>query len=723
MLALGGSAFAQSQGEYRAARAAEPPTIDGVLDDAAWKAAPMPTGEWASYNPNRGDPMPDHFRIDVRVAYDDRHVYFAFHCYDNEPDKIRTTVSRRDRAFSDDWLAISLDSAGTGQSAYHLFINPSGSQMDAVNTSASGEQFDADLVWYSAAQPVSDGYVVEVRIPLQTLRFAAADEVRMGLVLMRKVSRTGNSYAWPEMLPGQWVFDRPAHVIFSNLKARRLVEVLPSVTYAVNQERDDVSAWNGADDKWNAGISGKLGITSGITLDGTINPDFSQVESDAFQVQVNQRFPVFFSEKRPFFMEGMGLFNIAGTGGDGNMRTAVHTRRIVDPIFGSKITGTIGKTTFGVLNALDDKPESLIAIGPNGEDLPVPNRAFTIARATYALRRSDYLGGLFTHTHLDGRHNTVAGGDLSLRPSTTQGLSATFLASQTQDRTRDTSGNALQVKYEYETRRLTLATQVEHYDEDFQMDTAFYNRTGFTGAWMYAGLNLYPKAGRNFWIQRINPFVFAKAAKDRVQDGTEKLANTGLRFNVTRQGFINFFNSFGREAWRGEIYRVGARGFYVEQQTLRWLRVYGEVNAGPAIFYDFTNPFQGRQRTIRGGFTLQPNQNLSQSIDFNNVRFENEASGEQVYDVNILNSRTTYQFNRNFLVRFLAQYDSSARRVLTDALASYELVAGTVFHVGYGSLYERRIGEGNAFVPVDQGQKYLSINRGLFFKASYVHRF
>ena len=335
--------------------------------------------------------------------------------------------------------------------------------MDAVNTSASGEQFDADVVWYSAARTVSDGYIVEVQIPLQTLRFAAADEVRMGLVFFRKVSRTGNSYAWPEMLPGQWVFDRPGHLIFNNLKPRRLVEALPSVTYGVNQERDNTTSWNGAVDKWNAGISGKLGITSGITLDGTINPDFSQVESDAFQVQVNQRFPVFFSEKRPFFMEGMGLFNIAGTGGDGNMRTAVHTRRIVDPIFGSKITGTLGKTTFGVLNALDDKPESVIAIGPNGEDLPVPNRSFTIGRGTYALRRSDYVGGIFTHTYLDGRHNTVAGGDIALRPSSAQSFNASFLASQTRDRASDTNGNAMQASYGYETRRWAFGTQVEHY--------------------------------------------------------------------------------------------------------------------------------------------------------------------------------------------------------------------------------------------------------------------
>jgi hypothetical protein len=352
------SGTAEAQEPFRVQRAPEPPNIDGVLDDSTWaQVAPMPTGQWASYNPNRGDRMPDEYRTEVRIAYDDRSIYFAFHCFDNEPQNIRTTVSKRDNSGNDDWFALSLDSAGTGQSAYHLFTNPSGSQMDALNTSASGEQFDADMVWYSAAKTTADGYVVEVRIPLQTLRFAGADEVRMGLVFFRKVSRIGVSYSWPEMPPGQWVFDRPAHLVFSNLRPRRLVELLPSVTYSIGQERETSERWASADDKYNFGGSGKLGITSGITLDGTINPDFSQVESDAFQVQVNQRFPVFFSEKRPFFMEGMGLFNIAGTGGDGNMRTAVHTRRIIDPIFGSKLTGTIGKTTFGVLNASDDKPD------------------------------------------------------------------------------------------------------------------------------------------------------------------------------------------------------------------------------------------------------------------------------------------------------------------------------------------------------------------------------
>jgi uncharacterized protein DUF5916/cellulose/xylan binding protein with CBM9 domain len=323
------SVHAQAQ-EFRMQRASRPPVIDGVLDDEVWNQEPLPLDAWVSYNPLRGDTMPTGLRTEVRIAYDDRNIYFAFHCFDSEPDRIRTTISRRDNAFNDDWIAMSLDSVGTGQTAYHLFVNPSGVQMDALNTTASGEQFDADMVWYSVGKVTTDGYVVELALPLQTIRFAGADDVRMGIVFFRKISRLGISYSWPAMPPGQWVFDAPGHLHFANLKQPPLREILPSATYAINQSRRTFADWGGPLRKGNLGASGKFGVTSNVTFDGTINPDFSQVESDAFQVQLNQRFPIFYSEKRPFFMEGMGLFNIAGTGGDGNMRTAVHTRRIVD---------------------------------------------------------------------------------------------------------------------------------------------------------------------------------------------------------------------------------------------------------------------------------------------------------------------------------------------------------------------------------------------------------
>ena len=719
------TASAQTQSEYRVTRAPEPPKIDGVLDDAAWaQLPPMPTGQWESYNPTRGDNMPDVFRTDVRITYDDRNVYFAFHCFDNEPDKIRTTVAKRDASFSDDWIAISLDSAATGQSAYHLFSNPSASQMDALNTSASGEQFDADMVWFSAAKTTADGYVVEVQIPLQTLRFSGGDEVKMNLVMFRKVSRIGYSYAWPAMLPGQWVFDRPSQLIFNNLKPRRLVEFLPSVTYGVNQQRATSSSWSPAEDKYNLGASGKVGITSGITLDGTINPDFSQVESDAFQVQVNQRFPVFFSEKRPFFMEGMGLFNIAGTGGDGNMRTAVHTRRIVDPIFGSKLTGTLGKTAFGVLNAVDDSPTPPFTI--EGEPFNVPNKVTTVGRATYGLGRSDYVGGIFTHTQHDGRNNFVAGGDLSLRRGAAHQFSATFLATTMRDRENaDLAGNSAQATYTFATRRWFATSQVEHYDEDFAMDTAFINRTGFTGGWSFGEVSFYPKSS---WMQRIHPFYFVQYGRDRIQRGDYDFVHTGIRFNVTRQGFLNFSHGRGHETWQGTQYKTGSDfNFFGNMQALRWLSVSGNYGHGPAIFYSETDPFQGRSRRFSVGATVQPNQHLSQNIQFNRVRFWRADTGAGVYDVNIVNSKTTYQFDKHFLVRFLAQYDSSQERVLTDFLASYELVPGTVFHVGYGSLYEKGFGSvepvpGGA-PPVDPRDRFLTINRGLFIKASYLRRF
>ena len=687
----------------------------------------MPTGQWKSYNPNRGDDMPDVYKTDVRITYDDRNVYFAFHCFDNEPDKIRTNVAKRDAAFSDDWIAISLDSAGTGQAAYHLFSNPSASQMDALNTSASGEQFDADMVWFSGARTTADGYVVEVQIPLQTLRFSGGDEVNMNLVFFRKVSRIGYSYAWPEMLPGQWVFDRPSRLIFSNLKPRRLVEVLPSVTYGINQQRETSSAWSAADDKYNFGASGKIGITSGITLDGTINPDFSQVESDAFQVQVNQRFPVFFSEKRPFFMEGMGLFNIAGTGGDGNMRTAVHTRRIVDPIYGSKLTGTIGKTAFGVLNAVDDSPTPPFTI--EGEPFNVPNKVTTVGRATYGLRRSDYVGGIFTHTLHDGRNNLVAGGDISLRRRRAHSLSATFLTSRTTDRESCATlsrQHARRRPTRYATRRWFMTNQVEHYDEDFVMDTAFYNRTGFTGAWSFGEVSFYPKST---WMQRIHPFYFAKYGA-RSHPGRRR----GLpphRHPLQRHapGLLQLLaRPRPRDLAGHEVQDVGSDfNFFGNMQALRWLNLSGNYRHGPAIFYDEIDPFQGRSRSFNIETTMQPNQHLSQNLEFTNVRFTRPSTGALVYDVDIVNSKTTYQFDKHFLVRFLAQYDSSQNRVLTDFLASYEFVPGTVFHVGYGSLYEKGFGSVEPVPgrenPADPSNRYLMINRGLFLKASYLRRF
>jgi hypothetical protein len=711
LLLLAVTAHGQKRPEFHISRTDQPPKIDGNLVEDIWTDDPLPLSDWISYNPLYGTTMPQ--RTDVRITYDDRNLYFAFHCHDAEPEKIRTTISRRDNVFTDDWVGLSLDSNNTGQTSYHLFVNPSGIQMDAINTPASGERFEADLVWQSAGRLTDDGYTVEVSLPLESIRFHGGKDVTMGILFWRRISRAGVSTSWPDIPPGQWVFNRHAHLVFPELKQPRLIELLPSVTHSINQLRATPNApntWNNATRNSDVGLSAKYGITSSITLDATINPDFSQVESDAFQVQVNQRFPIFYSEKRPFFMEGMGLFNIAGTGGDGNMITAVHTRKIIDPSWGSKLTGAAGHFSFGLLSASDRNP---LDLANRGTAIAGQDKLFNIGRVTYGLGQSNYAGAIFADTEHAGRHNRLAGGDLSIRFTKRQNFSATFLDSETRTGPGpETHGTAEQVSYYFSDRKYAFSTQVEHYGKDFQMDTAFYNRTGFTSGWGYGEVNFYPRNTSRSVLKRVNLFTWNKYGRDQVQDGNERFSLVGVRLNFTRQGFIRVDRGWGREPWAGKRFTTDRTRTQAQVLIFRWLNLNGNFSNGFATFYDPVNPFQGRSRSFGGGFTLQPSRHMNQNVSYSRVQFDRASDGNRIYTVHIVNLKSTYQFNRHFLVRALEQFDSSRRRVLTDLLASYELAPGTVFHMGYGSLLEKKDASG-----------YVTTSRGLFFKASYLHRF
>ena len=158
----------------------------------------------------------------------------------------------------------------------------------------------------------SDGYSVEVRVPLESIRFRGGSNVEMGVMFFRRISRSGMSWSWPGMPPGKWVFESNVPLTFDELHQPRLLEVIPSATLSRNQTRDAASAWNDPRSKGELGASVKYGVTSTVTLEGTVNPDFSQVESDAFEVEVNNRFPIFFSEKRPFFRVATALRNSVG---------------------------------------------------------------------------------------------------------------------------------------------------------------------------------------------------------------------------------------------------------------------------------------------------------------------------------------------------------------------------------------------------------------------------
>src|SRR5258705_4439439 len=286
--AASANAQAVTRPELHAVRATPSPKVDGVLDDAAWAYEPFPLEPWVSYNPLRGEPEKQSTR--VWISYGDDAIYFAFRCFDEDPSKIRTTITRRDNSWNDDWIAVSLDSTRAGQVAYHMFVNPSGIQMDALNT-GTNEDTAPDWVWQSAGRVDDQGYVVEMRVPLQSIRFRGGQDVRMGVLFFRHSSRMGVSWSWPSIAPGQWVFETHAPLVFSELHQPRVFEVIPSATVSRNQTRVAAQPWGVASSHGDLGASVKYGLTSTIALDATINPDFSQVESDAFHVEVNQRSP------------------------------------------------------------------------------------------------------------------------------------------------------------------------------------------------------------------------------------------------------------------------------------------------------------------------------------------------------------------------------------------------------------------------------------------------
>jgi hypothetical protein len=692
-----------SSQELRAVRIAAPPKLDGVLDDEAWSGDPLPLDTWMSYNPMRGEAAaePTH----VWMAYDDEALYVAFRCLDTQPNRIRTNISRRDNAFGDDWVGLSLDSSRAGQLAYHLFVNPSGIQMDALQSGSNGEDFAPDWVWQSAGHIGADGWSAEIRVPLENLRFRTGPGVRMGVLFWRRLSRTGVSTSWPEMPSGRWVFESNASVVFDRLQSRRLLEMIPSATFSSNQARRDASIWNRTRARGDFGVSVKYGLTSAVTLDATVNPDFSQVESDAFEVEVNQRFPIFFSEKRPFFMEGLGLFNLAGAGGDATLRSAVHTRRIIDPSAGMKLTGAAGKHTFGVLSSADASPAGS------------RQRIFTVAREVLNLGRGQYVGALLSDTEFGRDHNRVAGGDVSLKKGEHFQTNGSFLSSHSRTSDGDTSnGLGAQGSYFYNTRRFVVGGQLEHYDREFRMDTAFINRVGLTRGWQYQDLNFYPSHQQYRWIKRINPFFWMSGGNDRVQGGTEAFYLPAVRFNFTRAGFLRLDYGNGHETFAGRQFDVGRMMVDGNVQIMRWLNIGGGAQKGPAIFYDEEEPYQGYRRSGSVRIGLQPNSRVNSNTSYSFVTFANRSTGLNVYRVHIVNMRNTYQFSPRFFMRAVTQFDSSRERVLADFLASYELSPGTVVHAGYGSLF------GTTYDEVEFG-RYISTARAFFFKASYLARF
>jgi hypothetical protein len=344
-----------------------------------------------------------------------------------------------------------------------------------------------------------------------------------------------------------------------------------------------------------------------------------------------------------------------------------------------------------------------------------------VARAQMRLNAGSFVGAMTTFTELAGRTNLTGGADLSLNFKGSNNLNAFVLGSSTTGGDDRGTGIGMQANYGFSSRRVNVQTQMEHYGREFVMDTAFLNRVGLTSGWGYVDYSFYPDKERHSWIRRISPFTFLQRGRDRVQGGDDYVAVSGVRLSLTRQGFVRADRVVSQEAWQGAEYQGDQWRVWGNMQVLRWLRPTFFLSRGSSLYYDEVDPFVGPSSTARVGGLIQIGGRFSEDIEYSRNVFDRPSTGARVYTVNLINTRTTYQFTRELAIRSIVRFDSQQRRVLTDFLGSYDLRPGTVVYVGYGSLFQQRAYRNDAWV--DGEGDYLTSRQGLFLKASYLYRF
>src|SRR5687767_12212238 len=339
-----------------------PPVIDGKLNEDVWQKAVVLKG---FYQIQPGDNTPPSKPTEVLLGFDAKFLYIAFKATD-EPDKIRSTVAKRDNIFQDDYVGFFLDTFNDKRKAFEAFFNPLGIQADGILTEGRGEDFSVDLLMESKGVVHQTGYTVEIAIPFKSLRFEAGKGKLWGAHFFRRIKRFENELdSW---MPFSRSIDsnlsQAGHLTgLEGISVERTIELIPSLTVSQNGRfvgsfpplppAGDPGRLVHEPVGFEMGLTAKFIPSSAVTVDLAINPDFAQVEADQLVVTANQRFPIFFSEKRPFFLEGIEIFRTP--------ITVIHTCSIVEPEVARKNTCKVRCNSFGVRVASDNGPGNLSA--------------------------------------------------------------------------------------------------------------------------------------------------------------------------------------------------------------------------------------------------------------------------------------------------------------------------------------------------------------------------
>jgi hypothetical protein len=723
-------AFTLERVEVAATRATGTIRIDGRLDEPDWARATPLTGFRLIFVREGEAPSES---TEVRVLFDDRRIFFGIRCGAHGAGAVRASLAPRDQILDDDFIAVHLDTYRDLHRAFMFGVNPYAVQIDGI-LDGGDVNLDWDGVWDAETTRDSTGWTAEIAVPLRTLRFPGQGPGVWGLWMRRQITRADEVCSfplWRQAEQGDILLQAADLTGLAGLQGGGRLELQPYAASVSSSARGPTGA-GGALSPWvttndfQGGADLKVGITSTMVANATVNPDYSQIEADALQIDVNQRYPLYYPEKRPFFLEGAETFTTPFD--------LVYTRRMANPAYGAKLVGKTGPSRLGVIFVRDDGGGSQDGIGAGGSDDPSRAGYFGVARATCDIGENSSLGALLTLHRTDARAltmpaalipgaiesgggNLVAAADAKLRLGRNLFFSGQLGSSATRADSVHFAGGPpvvnrfADVAYAAELRfadGTTELTAEENYlGPDFRAETGFLRQVDRRRSELEWNALLRPE---NAWLRSWQPIVRAFVLHDHTGGLQESYVSPMIDWKFQKQTHVHTMFERVHERWFDRFYDQNHYILDFDNTLLRAVALDLEGTVGEGIYYGETDPesYLGWLEEYAVTATVRPAPRFTAELSATRNRFSRSPWHSTVYDIRLLGAKCTYQFTRRLYARVYPQYDSGRQHLDTDALLGYVVHPGTVLYLGMSNGLDRIDGREQA------------VGRTYFIKASVL---
>ena len=730
-------------------RVDRPPTLEDFLEMRPSREVDGRLAKVTNFiqrEPSDGAPASQ--RTEVYLGYDNKNLYIIFVAFDAEPEKVRARLVPREGFGGDDFVQVILDTFHDQRRAYVFHANPFGIQRDALFTEGGrgggcGGRFDFsfDTLWHSKGKLTDQGYVVWMAIPFKSLRFPARPQQTWGIFVYRNIPRVNEQSFWPHCssrIEGR--LNQAATLRgLENISPARNIQFIPYGafrSFRTLDTRDPDRPFfvrDRADP--DAGLDAKFVFKDSLVLDVTVNPDFNQVESDQPQITANQRFEVFFPEKRPFFLENANFFQTP--------INLLFTRRIADPQFGVRLTGKTGPYAIGALLMDDESPGKSV---PAGDPLHGKRALFAIARVSRDIFQQSNLGAIYTSREFEGSYNRVGGADSRLRLN--DHWVALFQGVRSWTRELDGSrlnGTAFDAEVRRSGRQFSYSLEYNDRSPDFRTASGFLRRPDIRRIGQNLGYFFRPEGKR---LISWGPGLFLNRVYDHEGTRLDWGLSPSFQWEFTGQSNFRIFYNAARERLRPQDFlgltqnrdfSLPGYGFTFSSSYFSRVSVSGFAGTGKGINFAppaGREPFLANTRDATFTLTLRPLTPLRIDNSYLFSRLQDRDTGASIFNNNILRSRWNWQFSRELSVRFILQYDATlanpdltaletTKNVNADILITYLVNPWTALYVGYN---------GNAqnldVVPTATGarivrprRRFINDAKQFFVKFSYLLRF